>query len=72
MADAYGLNGVKRGVLVDSVLEQQARNARFWAEVSAGSKALVSANVVEERIARSRRELAFTYAHRAVFEQALA
>lgn len=32
LADAYGLGARGRSVLVDAILEQLSRNARFWAE----------------------------------------
>lgn len=73
LADAYGLQGPGRGVVVDCVLERQARNARFWAEILADPKtAPASPETIASRIQWSQREFAFTHAHRGVFEAALA
>ena len=73
MADAYGLGGGERAVVVDCVLERQIRNVRFWAEILAAPGAPVaSAEVIATRISWSRREHAFTHEHREVFTRALA
>ncbi|MBB2910621.1 Ser/Thr protein kinase RdoA (MazF antagonist) [Streptosporangium becharense] len=72
LADAYRLPDVERGVLVDSVLERQLRNARFWGELLAEpGTAPADPGVIGTRIAWSRREHAFTHANRAVFDRAL-
>ncbi|MDH6128853.1 aminoglycoside phosphotransferase family protein [Kitasatospora sp. GP82] len=72
LADAYGLVGPERAVLVDSMLERQARNVRFWAEVQAGFQAVeATAQQISDRITWSRREHEHTAAHRKVFEDAL-
>ncbi|MGN9755732.1 aminoglycoside phosphotransferase family protein [Streptomyces sp. SD31] len=71
LADAYGLAGPERDVLVDAMLERQARNVRFWAQVRARIPGLTDRQVAE-RIAWSRREHAHTAEHRQVFEAALA
>ncbi|MEU0665297.1 phosphotransferase [Streptomyces lavendulocolor] len=73
LADAYGLQGPERGVMVDAILERQARNARFWAELMASpDTAPTEPEVLASRIEWSRREFAFTAAHRSAFEEALA
>ncbi|MFD9687345.1 phosphotransferase family protein [Kitasatospora sp. NPDC059088] len=73
LADAYGLHGPERGAVVDAILERQARNARFWAEVMASpDSAPAESEVLATRIEWSRREFAFTAANRSVFEAALA
>ncbi|MBG0818699.1 phosphotransferase [Planomonospora sp. ID82291] len=72
LADAYGLHGPQRGALVDAMLERQVRNVRFWAELLAAGTAPAVPEVVAERIAWSRREHAFTHAHREVVDRALA
>ncbi|OAH14608.1 aminoglycoside phosphotransferase family protein [Streptomyces jeddahensis] len=73
LADAYGLAGPERAVLVDAMLERQARNVRFWAEAQAGSGTVEATRAqIADRIAWSRREHAHTAAHRGVFEAALA
>lgn len=73
LADAYGLTRAERGVLVDAILERQIRNARFWAEHrTTATTPVVSTTVIDERIAWSRREHAFTHAHRTAFNRALA
>jgi aminoglycoside phosphotransferase (APT) family kinase protein len=72
MVDAYSLNGPERRVAVDCILERQSRNARFWAELMAvPGTALATPEVIDTRIAWSRREHAFTHAHREVFDRAL-
>ena len=70
LVDAYGLAGPQRHAVVDSMLERQVRNARFWAE-AAGS-GVASAEQIADRIAWSRREHSYTAARRDVFERALA
>jgi hypothetical protein len=72
LADAYGLAGPERAVLVDAMLERQARNVRFWAEVQAGFQAVeATAQQISDRITWSRREHKHTAEHRKVFEDAL-
>ncbi|MFJ9380208.1 aminoglycoside phosphotransferase family protein [Streptomyces sp. NPDC101455] len=72
LADAYGLAGPERGVVVDAMLERQARNARFWAEVQAGFTAVETTDQqISDRIAWSRREYEHTAEHRKVFEDTL-
>lgn len=72
LADAYGLAGPERGVLVDAMLERQARNARFWAEVQAGFTAAEATDQqISDRITWSQREHEHTAEHRKVFEDAL-
>jgi aminoglycoside phosphotransferase (APT) family kinase protein len=72
LADAYGLVGPERGVLVDAMLERQARNARFWAEAQLGAGSVeATREQIADRIAWSRREHAHTAEHRQVFEAAL-
>lgn len=72
LADAYGLAGPERAVLVDAMLERQARNARFWAEVQASSEPVqATAQQISERIAWSQREHVHTAEYRKVFEDAL-
>ncbi|MFI6112849.1 NUDIX domain-containing protein [Kitasatospora sp. NPDC051164] len=72
LVDAYGLETRGRGALVDSILERQIRNARFWAEQELGPDGVTaSADVIAQRIAWSRREHAFVGAHRQIFDGAL-
>ncbi|GLW74675.1 hypothetical protein Kpho02_69730 [Kitasatospora phosalacinea] len=72
LADAYGLGARGRGALVDSILERQIRNARFWAEQElAPGEAPADRAVIAQRIAWSRCEHDFVNAHRAIFEAAL-
>ncbi|WP_370066277.1 aminoglycoside phosphotransferase family protein [Streptacidiphilus sp. MAP5-3] len=72
LADAYGLAGPERAVLVDAMLERQARNVRFWAEVQAGFQAVeATAQQISDSITWSRREHEHTAEHRKVFEDAL-
>jgi Ser/Thr protein kinase RdoA (MazF antagonist) len=73
IADAYGLASPQRQVLVDCVLERQARNVRFWAGFQARpATAPATAAQMAERIAWSRREHAHLFAHRRIFDEALA
>ncbi|GAA2147677.1 phosphotransferase [Glycomyces algeriensis] len=73
IADAYGLEVAERQVLVDCILERQARNVRFWAEFKAGpATAPTTPEQLADRIEWSRREHAFVAAHREVFDRALA
>jgi Ser/Thr protein kinase RdoA (MazF antagonist) len=73
LTDAYGLQGPERGAVVDAILERQARNARFWAELMASPEpAPAEPEVLASRIEWSRAEFAFTAANRSVFEDALA
>ncbi|THV41273.1 phosphotransferase [Glycomyces buryatensis] len=72
IADAYGLETAERLALIDCVLERQARNVRFWAEFQTKPHTAPAApDQIAERIAWSRRELAFVSMHRDVFDQAL-
>lgn len=72
IADTYGLEPAERRVLVDCVLERQVRNVRFWAEFQASPEtAPASPAQMADRIAWSRRELAYVFTHREVFDRAL-
>jgi len=72
LVDAYGLDTRARGALVDSILERQIRNARFWAEQGLGPDGgPADAETIAQRIAWSRREHAFVNAHRPIFDRAL-
>lgn len=72
LADAYGLGARGRSVLVDAILEQLSRNARFWAEHVPDPHGIQPGeDVVAARIEWSRREHAFVSAHRVIFERAL-
>lgn len=72
IADAYGLETVERRVLVDCILERQARNVRFWAEFQAKPATVpATADQLADRIAWSRREHDFVAEHREVFDRAL-
>ncbi|MFB7865446.1 NUDIX domain-containing protein [Streptomyces sp. NPDC056069] len=72
LVDAYGLDTRARGALVDSILERQIRNARFWAEQGLGPDGgPADAETIAKRIAWSRREHAFVNAHRQIFDGAL-
>ncbi|WP_205327197.1 phosphotransferase [Glycomyces sp. YM15] len=72
IADAYGLDAAERHVLVDCVLERQARNVRFWAEFQAKpASAPATPAQLADRIAWSRREHAFVAEHRDVFDRVL-
>lgn len=72
LIDAYGLRYQERGAVMDSVLERQARNARFWAEMLASGSGPASAEVIATRIQWSRREHGFTFTNREIFDRALA
>ncbi|WP_345346464.1 phosphotransferase [Actinoallomurus liliacearum] len=73
IADTYGLKDAERHALLDCVLERQSRNVRFWAELLAQPETAPAApDVLAARIAWSRWEHRFVYAHREVFDRALA
>jgi aminoglycoside phosphotransferase (APT) family kinase protein len=69
LVDAYDLTGSQRQAVVDSMLERQIRNVRFWSE--AVGSGVASAEQIADRIAWSRREHSYTAAHRDAFERAL-
>ena len=72
LADGYGLAGPERALLVDAMLERQARNAHFWAEVRAGRRTVEATDrQIADRITWSWREHAHTAEHREVLEGAL-
>lgn len=72
LVDAYGLSDPGRGVVIDAMLERQARNARFWAEAAARLvPAVVTDQQVADRIAWSQREHAYVARHRDTFDAAL-
>lgn len=72
IADVYGLEDAERRALVDCILERQSRNVRFWAEFLASPETAPAApDVLADRIAWSKREHRFVYAHREVFDGAL-
>ncbi|MGW0827050.1 phosphotransferase family protein [Streptomyces sp. NPDC002845] len=73
IADVYGLEDAERRALVDCILERQSRNVRFWAEFLAHPETAPTApEVLADRIAWSKREHRFVYAHREVFDRTLA
>jgi Ser/Thr protein kinase RdoA (MazF antagonist) len=73
IAEVYGLEEAERRALVDCVLERQSRNVRFWAEFLAHPETAPAApDVLASRIDWSKREHQFVYAHREVFDLALA
>ncbi|WP_399131754.1 phosphotransferase family protein [Streptomyces sp. ITFR-16] len=72
LADAYGLDGLSRARLPDAMLDRQSRNAEWWrGQLGSGAPRLGTEAQIAERIAWSRREHAFTAAHRSVFGAAL-
>ena len=73
IADTYGLEDAERRALVDCILERQSRNVRFWAQFLAWPEtAPATPDVLGDRIAWSKREHAFVYTNREVFDRALA
>jgi hypothetical protein len=72
IADTYGLEPAERRVLVDCVLERQARNVRFWSEFQASPEtAPATPSQIADRIEWSRREHAYVFTHRDVFDRPL-
>jgi hypothetical protein len=68
LVDACGLAAFERAVFVDEMLERQGRNARFWVEVQAGSKAVdATAQQTSDRIAWSLPDHEHAAEHRNVF-----
>lgn len=74
LVDGYGgLGGAHPEDMVDAILEQQRENALFWTEISrSSSDVLSSAEKIQELIAWSERERAYTSRNRQAFEAALA
>ncbi|MGW6282774.1 phosphotransferase [Kribbella sp. NPDC055071] len=70
LVDAYGTTTSQRRVVIDAMLERQARNARFWAEIRPDSID-ATPQQISDRIAWSQREHDFTTTNRKPFEQAL-
>ena len=72
LTDSYGLAHRARAALVDAILDRQAGNADWWhRQLTAPGPPIATEQQVTERIAWSRRERAFTVAHRSVFDSAL-
>ncbi|MEU5874746.1 phosphotransferase [Glycomyces sp. NPDC047369] len=72
VADAYGLEPPERHVLVDCILERQARNVRFWADFQTRREATpANASQIADCIAWSRREHSYLFTHRNAFDHAL-
>jgi hypothetical protein len=72
IANAYGLEPAERHALVDCILERQARNVRFWADYQARPEAApATTSQIADRIAWSRREHAYLFTHRDIFDHAL-
>jgi hypothetical protein len=72
LADAYGATQTERENLLDSIIERQLRNVRFWSERLADpSSTPTSPAKMLEVIEWSRREAQYTDAHRADFSSAL-
>ncbi|MFI6277876.1 phosphotransferase [Streptomyces sp. NPDC050988] len=72
IADAYSLQEAERLALIDSVMDRQLRNVRFWARFLAHpATAPAAPQVLNDRIAWSHREHAFTLLHREVFDTVL-
>jgi hypothetical protein len=72
LVDAYGLDEVGRGGVVDAMLERQERNIGFWTEQrDTRAQTVASEEQIGEILAWSRREIAYTNANRAVFQAAL-
>lgn len=72
VADAYGLERAERHALVDCVLERQARNVRFWTDIQARPEtAPATTSQMADRIQWSRREHAYLFTHREIFDRAL-
>jgi aminoglycoside phosphotransferase (APT) family kinase protein len=72
LADAYGLDAAGRRGLTDAMIERQARNIRFWEDRRATAGGARGVRVdIDEVIAWSARELAFTRENRRWIEAAL-
>ena len=80
LVDAYGLADGERCAVVDAILERQARNVRFWAEIRAEIRAetrsdqastIAADEQIAERIAWSRREHWHTVVNRDAIDAAL-
>ena len=72
LADSYDLNMENRHGILDSILERQSRNIKFWSErVNTFNEALANRDEIIERINWSHRELDFTRTHKNDFLSAL-
>jgi len=72
LVDAYEATQTERENLVESIIERQLRNVRFWSERLADpSSTPTSPAKMSEVIEWSRREAQYTDAHRADFSSAL-
>ncbi len=71
LASAYGIDGVERRALFESILERQARNIQFWLERKERSDSEADLKKIDEMIEWTRREQAYTVANRSEFRRPL-
>jgi hypothetical protein len=71
LAGAYGIDGVERRALFDSILDRQARNIQFWLERKERSDSEGDLRKIDEMIEWTRMEQAYTVANRSEFWKAL-
>jgi hypothetical protein len=72
LASEYGIDGVERRALFESILERQARNIQFWLERKERSHSEADLIKIDEMIEWTRKEQAYTVANRSEFWRALA
>jgi hypothetical protein len=72
LASAYGIDGVERRTLFDSILDRQARNIQFWLERKERSDSEGDLRKIDEMIEWTRKEQAYTVVNRSEFWRALA
>lgn len=72
LADAYGLHAPVRSHLLDAILDRQTRNAHWWrTQLTAPGAPIATDQQINQRIAWSHREYAYTHAHRSDFASTL-
>lgn len=72
LVSAYGIEGVERRALFDSILERQVRNIQFWLERKEKSDSQGDLRKTNEMIEWTKKEQAYTVANRSQFCRALA
>jgi thiamine kinase-like enzyme len=72
LVSAYGIDGVERRVLFDSILDRQARNIQFWLERKERSDSERNLRKINEMIEWTRKEQAYTAANKSEFFRVLA
>jgi Phosphotransferase enzyme family len=72
LATAYGIDGVERHALFESILERQTRNIQFWLGRKESSDSEADRKKIDEMVEWTRKEQAYTIANKSEFWKALA